>query len=93
MLDQSWAVIFATPSGQAGVGLGAAVRMERTMRVGLTVPIVGEGVTVNGTGVLAGAVLEGVGACPPQAVASVRIITSAKAISQTLRVLKTLRVF
>ena len=53
MLDQSWAVIVTIPPGQAGVGLGVTtVRRESTMRVGVKVaPVVGEGVTVNGTGV------------------------------------------
>jgi hypothetical protein len=63
------------------------------MRVGVRVTAVDEGVTVTGEGVLAGAVGEGVTACPPQAVANPRTVNSAKAILQTLKVLKTFKLF
>ena len=98
-------MIFTIPPGQAGVGLAVtAVRRDKTTRVAVAVPAVGEGVTVTGESVPAGTVGKivprgtGVGVCPPQAVASARTISNAMAIlqtsnSQTLRVLKTLRVF
>jgi hypothetical protein len=64
------------------------------LRVGVKVLAVGEEVAVTGGSVLAGTVGgRAVGAFPPQAVTNPSTANRARAILQTLRVLKTLRVF
>jgi hypothetical protein len=90
ILDQSCTLTVTTPSGQVGVGVAVTVaRRVKMLRVGVGVLAVGEGVAAAREGVPAGAVGEGEGVCPLQAVANPSATSSANTHQVFKRIKKT----